>query len=257
MQITIRRKLAIGSAVLAAAAFAGGAYAATQDSPASTRQAFLNDVAKRLNVAPQQLTAALQGAFLDQVDAAVAAGKLTKSQADAIKRHVQQSGSRALGGWQLLGRMGFQGPRRFGRPGLPGRHGIGALAAAAEYLGLSGNQLSGQLGSGKSLAALARSRGKSTVGLKDAMTAAVRAKLDKARTAKLITSVQERQLLSRLSAGLDQEINRTGARPGFGARGERRRFGPGAAARGWSPPSGLPGGAGGASPPPGSAGPAY
>jgi hypothetical protein len=63
MQLHPRRKLAIGAAVLAACSFAGGAYAATQESPAGSPQAFLGDVAKRLNVTTQQLTAALEGAI--------------------------------------------------------------------------------------------------------------------------------------------------------------------------------------------------
>ena len=61
-------------------AAAGGAYAATQTSGQNTRQAFLNDVAKRLHVTPQQLTAALNGASIDQLQAEV------RSWADEILR---------------------------------------------------------------------------------------------------------------------------------------------------------------------------
>ena len=58
---TVRRhKLAILAAILAAAALAGGAYAATQ-SGGNPRQAFINDVARRLHVTPAQLRAALKG----------------------------------------------------------------------------------------------------------------------------------------------------------------------------------------------------
>ena len=48
MHRSLKRKLVIGLAALAVAALAGGAYAATQSSTPNTRQAFLNDVAKRL-----------------------------------------------------------------------------------------------------------------------------------------------------------------------------------------------------------------
>ncbi|MGO9490300.1 MAG: hypothetical protein ACLQBB_14905, partial [Solirubrobacteraceae bacterium] len=71
MDRSLRGKLVMGLAALAVAAFAGGAYAATQTSGPNTRQAFLNDVAKRLNVTPRQLTAALNGATIDQLQAEV------------------------------------------------------------------------------------------------------------------------------------------------------------------------------------------
>ena len=60
MHSQLKRRLVIGATTLAAAAFAGGAYAASQDSATNTRQAFLNDVASRLHVSPQQLTSALK-----------------------------------------------------------------------------------------------------------------------------------------------------------------------------------------------------
>ena len=211
---------------MAAAAFAGGAYAANQDSTANSRQAFLNDVAKRLNVTPAQLSSALQGAVFDQLDAAVAAGKLTQAQASAIKQSVQLNGGAPLG----FGGLGLlKGPRFFGgpppfAPDAGGRlrlFGAGRLSAAAKYLGISEVQLSDQLASGKSLAQIVASRGKSVAGLKSAMIAAAKAKLDQAVTGKLITSAQEQQILSRLSSRLDTEINDTGQGDRFGMR----RFG--------------------------------
>jgi hypothetical protein len=261
-------------AVVATAAFAGGAIAATQSSHTSPRQAFLNDAAGRLKVTPSQLTGALNGAFLDQLQAAVAAGKLTQAQADRIKQHVKseagEPGFFAHPGLRFRGlQRGFAGPPPpgFGAGG-PG-HG-GRIAAAAGYLGLTPGQLFDQLAGGKSLAQVASARGKSVSGLKAAMLAAVRARLDKAVSSKLITAAQEQQILTRLPARLDAEINRAGFRlprghlfhgpngfPRLGFRGARssRGFGPGA-------PNGLPmppppGPAGLAVPPPGAPGPAY
>jgi hypothetical protein len=60
VQTSVRGNLAIAVTTLAAIAFAGGAYAATQDSRAVGRQAFLSTAAKRLNVTPKQLESALQ-----------------------------------------------------------------------------------------------------------------------------------------------------------------------------------------------------
>ena len=106
MQAFPKRKLVIGSTVVAVAAFAGGAVAATQGS-SNPRQQYLNDVAKRLNVTPAQLNSALNGAALDQLNAAVKAGKLTQAQADALKQRIQQG---APGGVPFIGPPGPGGP---------------------------------------------------------------------------------------------------------------------------------------------------
>jgi len=211
-----KRKLAFGLSAVAVAAGAGGALAATQDS-ANPRQAFLNDVAKRLNVTPQQLTGAMSGAAIDQLNAAVAAGKLTQAQANALKQRLQQNGG---GPFLLPG-----GPGGSGFPGGPGMLRGGGffggqddpMAAAAKYLGLSETQLFNQIEAGKSLAQIATAQGKSTSGLKDAMVASIKARLDKAVAAKDLTSAQEQQMLTDFSAGLDQRINDTGVGPMHGA----------------------------------------
>jgi AraC-like DNA-binding protein len=243
---TKRRVVAVVT-VVAAAAFGGGAYAATQSS-APSRQAFLNDVAKRLNVSPQQLKNALKGAFDDQLQAVVAAGKLTQAQANAIKQRIQKRGLAPLGFGALRypagpgflrgsrgGPGGLGGPRGpGGGPGGPFPLGPAApghanrVSAAAKYLGLTEAQLFKQLSSGKSLAQIATARGKSALGLKAAMTAAVKAKLDKALANKMITSAQEQKLLGRLSSVLDAQINRKGLvprfAPGFGRHSGGRLF---------------------------------
>ena len=109
MHTLLKRKLVVGTITVATAAFAGGAYAATQ-SPNNPRQAFLNDVAKRLNVTPQKLSAAIQGAFVDQLQAAVEAGKLTQAQADAIKQRMQQGGVPPFGPGGSARHPGFTWP---------------------------------------------------------------------------------------------------------------------------------------------------
>jgi hypothetical protein len=225
MQLTLKRKLAIGTTALAAVAFAGGAYAAAQDSTANVRQAFLNDVAKRLKVTPQELTAAFQGAFSDQLRAAVASGKLTQAQANALKqRALRRGGLPSFGAPRAFGPRSFGVPPPLGAPRALGRprffggprffgRGAGVVPAASKYLGLSPIQLLDKLGSGKSLAQIAQAQGKTVAGLKAGMTAAERAQLDKARAAKVITSAQEQKLLSRLSTRLDRQINRSGRAP--------------------------------------------
>jgi hypothetical protein len=250
----LKRKLVIALIVLAAAAFAGGAYASTQDSPKNARQAFLNDVAKRLHVTPAQLNSALTGALQDQLNAAVKAGKLTQAQADRIEQRMKANGGVPFFGPLFApgpppgapGAPGPQGrlvPRGVPRGVFPGRAGAGAkITAAAKYLGLSEQQLLSQLRSGKSLAQIAKARGKTTAGLKQAITAAFKARLDKAVAAKRITAAQENKLLSALSSRLNALINGK----------------PGTVHGGAFPPLGRPGGPGGpggAGGPGGSSGP--
>jgi hypothetical protein len=229
VQSSLKRNTAIGAVVLAAAAFAGGAYAATQDSSANSRQAFLNDVAKRLNVSPQQLSNAMRGASLDRLNAAVASGELTQAQANAIKQRLQQGEIPPLGGLGAPEFHGPSGPEAPGvpegpggheAPGLPGAGPGGPLGAAATYLGLSDSQLFQRLSAGKSLAQVAAAQHKSTTGLEQAMLSAERSRLDKAVAAKEITSAQEQQILTGLSARINQLVNRTG----FGSRSRGHMF---------------------------------
>ena len=244
MHRSVKRNLVIGGAALAVAAFAGGAYAATQNSGPSTRQAFLNDVAKRLHVSPQQLSSALNGAFQDQLQTAVKDGRLTQAQANALAQRLKQKGTAVPA--VPFGFFGF-GPRGLGpraqvvppgvvppgvvppggpkgvppgslRPGKPfGLFGVaagpGGLRAAASYLGLTNAQLFQQLSSGKSLADVAKAQHKSVSGLEQALTDAAKTKLDKLVANKTITAAQEQKLLSRLSARIDQQVNAKGFPP--------------------------------------------
>ena len=227
MHRSVKRNLVIGGAALAVAAFAGGAYAATQNSGPTTRQAFLNDVAKRLHVSPQELSSALNGAVTDQIQAAVQNGQLTQAQANALEQRLKQKGTApALPfGFFGFGPRGL-GPRAAVPPGappgaVPGKPfplfgvpaGPGALDAAAGYLGLTNAQLLQQLSSGKSLADVAGAQHKSVSGLEQAMTAAAKTKLDKLVANKTITAAQEQKLLSRLSARIDEQVNAKGFLP--------------------------------------------
>jgi hypothetical protein len=229
---SLKRNLVVGLAALAVAAFAGGAYAATQNSGPGTRQAFLNDVAKRLHVTPQQLSAALSGATVDQLQAAVKAGQLTQAQANALAQRLKNGApvpGFPLGPRGPLGPLGRVAPYRVapygpGRLGVPpalkpfavpapgpgfGRS-LGALPAAASYLGLTDAQLFGQLSSGKSLAQIATAKGKSVSGLEQAMTTAEKKNLDRLVTAKVFTQAQENKILKRWSANLSQRVNSKG-----------------------------------------------
>ena len=172
MNRRMKRNLALGAAGLAIAGGAGGALAATKGSD-NERKAFLDDAAKRLNVSPEALTKALQGAFFDRLDAAVKAGKLTQPQADAIKKRVQQGAGIPFLGPGPRGR----GPRS--PAGASSALGPEAPSSAAstrppKYLGLTRAQLRQRVESGKSLAQVAADQSKPLAGLKDALKAAAR-----------------------------------------------------------------------------------
>ena len=80
MEKRMKRKVAAGAAALLAVAGGGAAIAATQLSPKQESQTVLNDAAKELGVSPSDLSAALKSALEKRIDAAVAAGHLTKDQ---------------------------------------------------------------------------------------------------------------------------------------------------------------------------------
>jgi AraC-like DNA-binding protein len=214
---TLKRRLAIAAAPLAVVGFAGGAYAASNTT--NPRQEFLNDVAGRLHVSPQQLQDALKGAFGDQLAAAVKAGKITQAQANKIQQRIA-NGKFPLG----FSRHGLGGPRHLFFGG-PGRFGPGGkIGAVSKYLNLTPQQVFKQLRSGKSLAQIATEHGKTAAGLKSALTDEIKKRLDAAKANKMITDSQEQLILGRLSSRLDKLINRKGLLPGPRGPGKMHGF---------------------------------
>jgi hypothetical protein len=193
--------LLIGTvATLAAVGVAGGALAASGTfDPKAEKQAFLNDAAGRLGVSSSKLEDALKAAAIDRVDAALAAGRITKDQADAMKAAIN------AGELPLSPAFGFPAG-----PGL-GEHraffGGDVLDAAATYLGLTEDQLRTQLMAGKSLADVAKAQGKTVDGLKQAMTTAFQSRLDAAVKSGALTSAQRDQLLADFKSSLDDFVD--------------------------------------------------
>jgi hypothetical protein len=202
----LSRKLVIGATGLVL--LGGGAavaVAATQNSGGSGRQAYLDDVARRLNVSPGALTAAMKAAGDDRIEAAVAAGRITRSQADALKQRSEHGDGVPFFGHRLSG------------------GGLGGRGAAAQYLGISAATLRSDLKSGKSLAQIASSTpGKSVEGLKAAIVSAKKARLDQAVSSGSITNQQEQERLSKLSSRIEVLLQRSEA----GGPGGNRGFAP-------------------------------
>jgi AraC-like DNA-binding protein len=222
----LKRKVAIGAAGVAVLAGAGGTYAATQKSGNDDRQAYLNDVAKRLNVSPKELSSAFRGAFYDRLDKAVADGRITRSEANEIKKRVRERGGVPFPGAEGPGVRHFGGPG-FGLAGPgPGGPLMVGTDAAAKYLDLTDAQLRGKLESGKSLAQVARDRHKSVDGLKNALKDAARKQLDKAVDDKRITKSQEQRVLDRLDTHIDRIVDLSGPRKSLRFRGRPPGAGP-------------------------------
>jgi len=80
------------------------------------------------------------------------------------------------------------------------------MTAVASYLGLSQTELQDQLQSGKSLADVAKTQGKSVSGLEDAMVAALKTNLD---TNSTLTSDQKAAAVEQMNSRIDTMVNAT------------------------------------------------
>jgi hypothetical protein len=212
MEKDVKRRVAAGAVALVAIAGGGAAIAATQISPKQESQAVLNDAAKELGVSPTELSAALNGALEKRIDAAVAAGRLTKTQGDELKQRIES------GDFPLFGVPAF-GP---GHGGFEHHEMFGGLDAAATYLGVTEDELHSELESGNSLADVAKAKGKSVDGLVAALVAEAKKHLDEEVSGGDLTQEQADQILSRLEEGIRAMVNGEPPSgmpgPGFGFR---------------------------------------
>ena len=188
-------KIAIGGAALVATVGAGGAIAATQINPKQESQAVVSDAAEQLGVEPSELTAALKKALANRVDSAVEAGRLTEQQGNELKERIES------GDVPLVGGPGFARVR----------HHVGDLDAAASYLGMTEASLMSALEDGKTLAQIAKARGKSIDGLVTALVDAAKAELAAAVDAGRLTDAQRDSIVSGLKARITSLVN--GQRP--------------------------------------------
>jgi polyhydroxyalkanoate synthesis regulator phasin len=208
VKVTKGTLLAAGAALIAVAA-GGGAIAATKlTGPKAEQQAIINDAASQLGVSPQKLTDALQQALKNRVDQAVKDGKLTKDQADALKKRIDAGDTPLFLAPPLghrFGGRGFGGPG-FGGPGFAHPHPAG-LEAAATYLGMTQAQLREALGNGKTLAQIAKDKNKAVDGLVDAMTTEAAKRIDAAATAGKITKDQAADMKAHLKDAVTDVVN--------------------------------------------------
>jgi hypothetical protein len=207
----------------------GGAAAVAASGSGSHGSDFLDSVAKHLGVTPQKLEDATKAAAIDQVNADLAAGRITQAQADELKKRIE-AGDSVLGGprgpgfGRGPGGPGFAAPAGpgFGKPAIANE-----IAAAAKYLGLSGADLSAKLRDGQSLADVAKAQSKDVAGLKTAILDAAKADLDKAVADKKLTQSQADDIANGLKSHIDDIVNGSVKLRfrGPGGPGMRLRFG--------------------------------
>lgn len=208
-----KKQIAIVAGAAAAFAVAGGGAAIGADvlSPEDQNKAVIDDAAKQLGVEPSELSGALKDALKNRIDEAVKAGRLTEEQGDALKKRIDSSdapflfagfGGRGFG----LGGPGDRGfGRGFGGPHLSGLHDI---SAAASYLGMTEAELRAELGDGKSLAEVAKAKGKSVSGLVQALVADAQKQLADAVADGRLTQTQADEIEKGLEARITEHVNR-------------------------------------------------
>ena len=208
MKLTRKQTIFIGATTLLAAAGGGVAVAASgTGSSSQENKAVIDDAAKQLGIPSSKLSGALKQALANQVDAAVAAGRLTKDQGAELKQRLES------GDFPLIGGLHRGGGHHFGF--------FGGLDAAAEYIGVTETELRTQLENGQSLAQVAKDHGKTADGLVAALVADAKQKLDTAVSAKRLTQAQANEMLSGLNERITNLVNSTGgAGPRFGRHGE-------------------------------------
>jgi hypothetical protein len=196
----MRRKLVATAVAALAVAGAGAAFAATGiGTPQEESKAVVEDAAKQLGVDSTKLSAALKQALENRVDAAVAAGSITKADGDALKARI------AADDYPLFAVPGF------GHHGGPGGHGFGHLDAAATYLGLTETELRAQLAGAKTLADVAKAQGKTVDGLVAALVSSAKTRIAADVQAGRLTQAQADSMTADLQARITEMVNSTHA----------------------------------------------
>jgi AraC-like DNA-binding protein len=205
-----RKTLTIAVATLAVIGGSGAAIAAAQGS-SSSGQSFLDSVARHLGISSQKLEDATKAAAVDQVDAALKEGKITKAQADELKAHIQSGEFPPFAGPLFGPRFGHfhrGGPPLFGEK----------LSGAADYLGLTEAELRTKLNTGQTLADIAKARGKSVDGLKQAILDEAEKNLGQLVEDGELTQAEADEMLARLKSHIDDLVDHGMFRFRFGDR---------------------------------------
>jgi polyhydroxyalkanoate synthesis regulator phasin len=207
-----------GAAAAFAVAGAGAAIAGTDAlSPEDRSHAVIEDAAKELGVQPSELSDALKHGLENRIDEAVEAGRLTDEQGRALKERIESADvPLVLGGIGLGDRPGFG-------PGFGHVNHLAYIETASSYLGLDEDELRDALADGKSLAEIARGKGKPVEGLVNALVTDAEKRLDAAVDAGKLTEEQANEVKQNVRERVTDFVNREPGELRFG----ERRFGTG------------------------------
>jgi len=193
--------------------------------PKARMEEFLQKLAGNLNIPEQQLKDALKQTSTDEVDKALADGKIDKATADKIRSAIRNGeGGFAFGLMPIGGRgKGPQGgpnggpqtgpnggpqggPNGGSQRGGPGM-GLGNTDAIAKFLGTDAKTLRDELGGGKTPAEVAQAHGKSRDELKTFLTSELDARLKQQVDSGRLTQAQADAMRTQAAANIDKVLD--------------------------------------------------
>lgn len=207
MKWTTPRVVALAGVSLLAGTVLFGVASAQTPTPAPTRQQkaeeHLNRFAQNLGVDAFRVKEAMQQTALQYIDEALAAGRITTEQAQAMRDRVNSGQFGPAFGFG----PGKHGGMHRGAEGLKLKGVVGAASEAlAQSLGITQEQLRTEL-NGKSLAEVAAAHGKSADELKQFIAGAAEQRLNEAVAAGRIDQARATQALEMLTSNLDALID--------------------------------------------------
>lgn len=152
--------------------------------------------------------AAVVAALREQINAALADGRLTQSRADALLANLETAVTRAINNTHQFRQERFGGRARERVHALGGR----VTDLVAELTGLEANAVRELLRSGATLADILTDNGVTVEAFVDAAAARAETRLSEAAANGRLTQAQADSLLQKLREGLTQRLNKTGSR---------------------------------------------
>lgn len=175
--------------------------------------ALLANFAARLGVDVAQLNGAFAAAVAETADQAVKDSKLPADKAAYIKEVAAREGLRALFNQDREGNSECEESNAVkGQKSLIDTGWRAAWYAGGQTLGITPQQMKMELGSGKSLAEVARARGVDVKTLREAMLAAGKAELDRAVQQGQATQAQADDALRGVTRQVDNLMNQRSSR---------------------------------------------
>jgi polyhydroxyalkanoate synthesis regulator phasin len=215
--------LAIVAGILAVAVAAAQTSSPTPSAtgtPSSLADRFKEGLASQLGISVDELNTALTNTQNSLIDQAVADGKLTQTEANKLKSHINDDNNL----------FPFRGVRQHVAQNLK----VAFVDEAAKVLGVDPSVITDGLKNGDSLATIANNNGMSTDDFKTKLLAQVKTDLDAKVTSGDITQDQADKLYDGLNNNIDNILNHTpgeygrpffGGGPHFGGRGPGFWFG--------------------------------